>query len=72
MRCLALRPLAALGWLLARLPQRALLALAALLAWLGHAALAGRRRIARRNLELAFPELDAPAREQARATCARP
>jgi KDO2-lipid IV(A) lauroyltransferase len=62
MRCLLLRPLAPVAWLLARLPQRLLLGLAATLAWLGRPLLAGRARIARRNLELAFPELDARAR----------
>jgi KDO2-lipid IV(A) lauroyltransferase len=62
MRCLALRPLAGLARVLARLPQRVLLALAALLAWLGHAALAKRRAIADANLALAFPELSAEAR----------
>ena len=62
MRCLGWRPLAWLAWLLARLPQRALLALAAVLAWLGHAPLSKRRRIARTNLALAFPGLDDAAR----------
>jgi KDO2-lipid IV(A) lauroyltransferase len=64
MRCLALRPLAWLGWLPARLPQRMLLALAGALAWLGRVPLGKRRRIARRNLELAFPELGAEARNR--------
>jgi KDO2-lipid IV(A) lauroyltransferase len=62
MRCLALRPLAGLARVLARLPQRVLLALAASLAWLGHAALAKRRAVARANLGLAFPELAAESR----------
>ena len=62
MRCLALRPLAGLARVLARLPQRALLALAAVLAWIGHAPLAKRRAIAHANLGLAFPELPADAR----------
>jgi KDO2-lipid IV(A) lauroyltransferase len=64
MRCLAWRPLAGLGRLLARLPQRLLLGLAAALAWLARPLLSKRARIARRNLELAFPELDAAARER--------
>jgi len=58
----ALRPRAGLARVLARLPQGALLALAALLAFLGHWPLARRRAIARANLELAFPELVPAAR----------
>jgi KDO2-lipid IV(A) lauroyltransferase len=67
MRCLALRPLAGLARVLARLPQRLLLALAASLAWLGRAPLAKRRAIASANLALAFPGLS----EQARARLLR-
>lgn len=48
---------------IARLPQRRLLALGAALAWLLTPLLAGRRRIARINLALCFPELDATARQ---------
>jgi KDO2-lipid IV(A) lauroyltransferase len=62
MRCLALRPLAGLARVLARLPQRLLLALAASLAWLGRAPLAKRRAIASANLALAFPGLSEHAR----------
>jgi KDO2-lipid IV(A) lauroyltransferase len=57
MRCLALRPLAVLARVVARLPQPALLAMASLLGWLGHPLLGKRRAIARANLALAFPEL---------------
>ena len=46
----------------ARLPQAWLLRLGALLAWRGAPLLARRRRIARRNLELCFPALEARAR----------
>lgn len=59
----AARLLAALLWLLGRLPLRFLQAIGA---WLGrrwHAADAYDVRVARRNLELCLPDLDAPARE---------
>ncbi|WDS37702.1 lysophospholipid acyltransferase family protein [Pseudoxanthomonas sp.] len=48
---------------IARLPQPRLLQLGAVLAWLLTPLLAGRRRIARINLALCFPELDPAARE---------
>lgn len=60
---LAARLLAALLWLLARLPLGWLQGLGA---WLGrrwHAANAYDARVARRNLELCLPDLDAAARE---------
>lgn len=47
----------------ARLPQRRLLQLGSVLAWLLTPLLARRRGIARINLALCFPELDAQARE---------
>jgi KDO2-lipid IV(A) lauroyltransferase len=47
---------------LARLPQGTLLALAAALAFIAAPFMARRRRIAARNLEACFPELDARAR----------
>jgi KDO2-lipid IV(A) lauroyltransferase len=62
MRCLTLRPLAWLAQALARLPQGALLALAGVFAVAAAPFMRRRRRIAARNLELCFPELDAPAR----------
>ena len=48
-------------WLIARLPYRLLLALGRFLGWLS-ARITVRRRIAARNLELCFPELDAAER----------
>jgi KDO2-lipid IV(A) lauroyltransferase len=62
MRCLALRPLAWIAALYARLPQRLLLALASLLTSLLWLPLARRRRVAAINLALCFPELDEPSR----------
>ena len=62
MRCLGWRPFAWLAAGLARLPQGLLLALSSLLSMLAWPLLARRRRIAARNLELCFPELDAAAR----------
>lgn len=56
-------------WLIARLPYRALLGLGhglgALIAWLP----GSRRRVAQRNLELCFPELDGAARAQLLHAC---
>lgn len=54
----------ALAWAIARLPQRLLLASGALLALLVAPLLGRRRRYARRNLALCFPELDAAARRR--------
>jgi KDO2-lipid IV(A) lauroyltransferase len=62
MRCLALRPFAWLAAGCARLPQGLLLAFAGIGTALAWPLLARRRRIAARNLELCFPELDASAR----------
>jgi KDO2-lipid IV(A) lauroyltransferase len=62
MRCLALAPLVWLARGLARLPQATLLRLATVLALLLWPLLGRRRRIAARNLELCFPELDRHAR----------
>lgn len=56
-----------LEWLakgIARLPQPLFLAIGQALTWLLSPALASRRRIARINLQLCFPELDARARNQ--------
>ena len=55
------------NWLaagIARLPQALVLRLGGSLAWLLSPVLGRRRRYARRNLELCFPELDADARER--------
>jgi KDO2-lipid IV(A) lauroyltransferase len=49
-------------WLIARLPFRVLLALGTMLGWITRLLPGERRHVARRNLELCFPELDAPAR----------
>jgi KDO2-lipid IV(A) lauroyltransferase len=64
MRCLALRPFAWLAAGLARLPQGLLLGLANIGTALAWPLLARRRRIAARNLELCFPEMDAGARKR--------
>jgi KDO2-lipid IV(A) lauroyltransferase len=61
MRCLGVRLLEGLAKLCARLPQPWLLRLGRALAWLGWPLLRGRRRIARINVDLCFPELDARA-----------
>ena len=58
-------------WLVARLPFRALLALGRLAGAFTRHLPGERRRVARRNLQLCFPELDAAARERLlRATLA--
>ncbi len=62
MRCWFLPPLQWLASLIARLPQPALLALGRALAWLGWPLLRSRRRIARINVDLCFPDLDVAAR----------
>lgn len=55
-------PLLGLAWLLARLPWTLQRALGRGLGALLHAVLTGRRRVALRNVELAFPELDVAQR----------
>jgi KDO2-lipid IV(A) lauroyltransferase len=62
MRCWGLAPLAWAAKGVARLPQRALLDLGAVLHVLLWPLLGSRRRIARINIDLCFPELDANAR----------
>jgi len=62
-RCWFTAPLRWACQCVARLPQRRLLALGGALAWLLTPLLSRRRRIARINLALCFPELDAGARE---------
>jgi KDO2-lipid IV(A) lauroyltransferase len=64
MRCWGLAPLALAAKGIARLPQRALLDLGAVLTVLLWPLLGGRRRIAARNLELCFPEFAATRRAQ--------
>ncbi len=55
-------------WLLVQLPYRALLKLGRGLGWLMYRFARGRRHIARRNLELCFPQWSAAERERC---CAR-
>src|SRR5690606_34450046 len=61
-RCRLARPADWIAARIARLPQAWLLRLGAVLAGLGAPLLRRRRRIAARNLELCFPELDRAAR----------
>jgi KDO2-lipid IV(A) lauroyltransferase len=62
MRCWGIAPLEWAAKGIARLPQRALLDLGAVLTVALWPLLGSRRRIARRNLELCFPEADAARR----------
>ena len=64
MRCWTLAPLVWAAKGIARLPQRALLALGGVLAVMLAPLLGSRRRVARANLALCFPHLDAAARER--------
>ena len=64
MRCWALAPLVLVAKGIARLPQRVLLWLAKVLSVLWWPLLGRRRRIARINLELCFPELSPAARRK--------
>ncbi|WP_290887369.1 lysophospholipid acyltransferase family protein [Arenimonas sp.] len=65
MRCwLPGATLQALAWAVARLPQRLLLALGRVLAWVLWPLLRSRRRIARKNIALCFPDRDARAQRQ--------
>ncbi|QSX79487.1 lysophospholipid acyltransferase family protein [Agrilutibacter solisilvae] len=63
-RCWLLGPANVLAAGVARLPQRALLAAGTLLHALAAPVLAGRRRIAARNIALCFPALDAAAQSR--------
>ena len=63
-RCLLLKPAQALAWGVSRLPQRMLLGLGAVLAWVLWPLLGRRRHYARVNIDLCFPGLDAPARRR--------
>ncbi len=64
MRCPGTVPLEWMARGIARLPQWFLLAMASLLPWLLWPLLAERRRVARINIALAFPGLDAAARRE--------
>jgi KDO2-lipid IV(A) lauroyltransferase len=64
MRCWGLAPLTWAAKGVARLPQRALLDLGAVLTVLLWPLLGSRRRVAAKNLELCFPEFDAARRAQ--------
>lgn len=63
-RCLGVLPLEWLARAIARVPQPALLAFASLLAALPRPAWSRRRQVAQANIALAFPELDAAARQR--------
>ena len=64
MRCFFLPLLQAVAWLVGRLPQGLVPPLGRALAWLLWPALASRRRIARINVDLCFPALDAASRRR--------
>ena len=63
MRCVGLALVKPFARLVAALPQSCLLRLAYVLSWLAAPLLSRRRRIARINLEVCFPELSADARQ---------
>ena len=63
-RCWLLAPANAIAQAIARLPQSTLLRLGGALTWLTWPLLARRRRYARINIALCFPELDAPAQQR--------
>ncbi len=63
-RCWLVAPGNALAGCIARLPQAWLLRLGGVLAWVLAPLLGRRRRYARRNLALCFPQMDGPARER--------
>ncbi len=63
-RCWFIAPANLLAALVARLPQRWLLALGGGLSWLVWPLLGRRRRYARINIDLCFPELDTAARKR--------
>ena len=64
MRCLGTVPLKWMARAVAHLPQSLLLAMSSFLAWFLLPLMAERRRIAGINIALAFPELDAAARQR--------
>jgi KDO2-lipid IV(A) lauroyltransferase len=61
--CPLLVPVVWVGQLIARLPQPMVLALGTVLTWLAWPLLGRRRRVAERNLDACFPELDRTARK---------
>jgi KDO2-lipid IV(A) lauroyltransferase len=63
-RCRLLAPANAIAQAIARLPQSTLLRLGAALTWLTWPLLGRRRRYARTNIGLCFPELDAAAQQR--------
>src|SRR5688500_20382450 len=63
-RCWFIAPLALLAAAVARLPQRLLLAMGSMLGWLLWPVMGKRRRYARINLALCYPELDAIQRRR--------
>lgn len=68
---IASRLLQAALWLLGSLPLRALQRLAGVLAWLSRASNNRECRVARVNVGIAFPQLDAPARAAMHRECLR-
>jgi KDO2-lipid IV(A) lauroyltransferase len=58
-------------WLLSRVPYRALMRIGRGFGWLAMHTLGSRRRIARRNLELCFPDLSADERARMLDECLR-
>ncbi|KAF1712008.1 lipid A biosynthesis lauroyl acyltransferase [Pseudoxanthomonas kalamensis DSM 18571] len=64
LRCWFIGPVNLLAAAIARLPQRLLLAAGAALTWLLWPLLGKRRRYAKINIDLCFPELDAAARRR--------
>lgn len=64
MRCLGTVPLEWMARGIARVPQSLLLAMSSFIAWFLLPLMAKRRRIAGINIALAFPELDAAARQR--------
>ena len=64
MRCWAIAPMVLVARAIARLPQRVLLALGGALTVVAWPLLASRRRVARINLALCFPALDARAQRR--------
>lgn len=64
MRCWAIAPMVLVARGIARLPQRVLLALGGALTVVAWPLLGSRRRVARVNIDLCFPALDASARRR--------
>jgi KDO2-lipid IV(A) lauroyltransferase len=63
-RCALLPLLDGVAWIVGRWPQPLVLAVGRALAWLGRPLLRKRRRVARINIDLCFPEFDENARRR--------